>query len=76
MTRLTYRGLPQWLSSNESACSAGDAGDLGLITSKEDILEEEMATSLVFLPRKTPMNRGAWLATLHRVAKSQTQLSD
>ena len=44
MTRLTYRGLPQWLSSNESACSAGDAGDLGLITSKEDITEEEMST--------------------------------
>ena len=44
MTRLTYRGLPQWLSSNESACSAGDAGDLGLIPSQEDIMEEEMAT--------------------------------
>ena len=24
-------GLPQWLSGNESVCSAGDAGDMGLI---------------------------------------------
>ena len=24
-------GLPHWLSSEESACNAGDAGDMGLI---------------------------------------------
>ena len=41
MTRLTLRGLPQWLSGNESACSAGD---LGLIPSQKDIMEEEMET--------------------------------
>ena len=27
----TKPGLPQWLSSKESACSAGAAGDVGLI---------------------------------------------
>ena len=26
-----YPGLPPWLSSKESACNAGDAGDLGSI---------------------------------------------
>ena len=26
-----YPGLPRWLSSKESACSAGDAGDLSSI---------------------------------------------
>ena len=37
-------GLPPWLSHKESACSAGDAGDSGLIPGWEDPLEEEMAT--------------------------------
>ena len=40
-------GFPQWLSGKESACNAGDAGDVGSITgwgSGEDPLEEGMAT--------------------------------
>ena len=36
--------LLQWLSSEESACSAGAAGDAGLIPGQEDSLEEGMAT--------------------------------
>ena len=28
----------------------------------------------VFLPEKNPMDRGAWWATVHRLAKSQRQL--
>ena len=27
----SIRGLPQWLSGKESACKAGDAGDVGLM---------------------------------------------
>ena len=26
-----YNGLPQWLTGKESACNAGDSGDLGSI---------------------------------------------
>ena len=37
----------------------------------EDPLEEEMVTTPVFLPQN-PMNRGAWQATVHGVAKSWT----
>ena len=40
----------------------------------EDLLEEATATPLVFL-LENPMDRGAWQATVHRVAKSWTQLS-
>ena len=35
-----------------------------------------MATHSSILAWKIPMNRGAWQATVHRVAKSQTRLSD
>ena len=33
-----------------------------------------MATHSSILAWRIPMNRGAWWATVHRVAKSQTQL--
>ena len=37
-------------------------------------LEEEMTTHSSILAWRIPMNRGAWQATVHRVAKSQTRL--
>ena len=42
----------------------------------EDPLEEGMATHSSILAWRIPMDRGAWWATVHGVAKSQTQLSD
>ena len=39
----------------------------------EDPLEEGMAIDSSILALKIPMDRGAWLATFHGVAKSQTQ---
>ena len=42
----------------------------------EDPLEEGMATHSSSLAWRIPMNRGAWRATVHGVAKSQTWLSD
>ena len=43
----------------------------------EDPLEKEMAIhSSTIAWRKVPMDRGAWWATVHGVAKSQTPLSD
>ena len=41
----------------------------------EDSLEEEIAAHSTFLHGKFH-DRGAWLATVHGVAKSQTRLSD
>ena len=41
---------------------------------QEDPLEEGMATHSSILAWRIPMDRGAWLATVHRVTKSQTQL--
>ena len=42
----------------------------------EDPLEEDMATYSSILDWRIPMNRGAWWATVHGVAKSQTRLSN
>ena len=36
---------------------------------REDPLEKEMATHSSILAMGRPMDRGAWLATLHRVTK-------
>ena len=38
----------------------------------EDPLEEGMTTHSSILAFRIPMDRGAWQATVHRVAKSQT----
>ena len=38
----------------------------------EDPLEKEMATHSSILAWKNPMDVGAWWATVHGVAKSQT----
>ena len=42
---------------------------------QEDLLEKGMATHSSLLAWKIPMDRGAWWATVHGVAKSRTQLS-
>ena len=40
----------------------------------EDLLEEGMATHAKTLAWRSPMDRGAWRATVHRITQSQTQL--
>ena len=42
----------------------------------EDSLEEDMATHSSILAWRMPMDRGAWRAAVHGVAKSWTRLSD
>ena len=49
--------------------SAGDIRVQSL--SQEDPLEEGMATHSSILAWRIPMDRGAWWATVRRVAKSQ-----
>ena len=43
---------------------------------QEDPLEAGVATPYSILTWRIPMDRGAWWATVHGVAKSQTQLSN
>ena len=42
----------------------------------EDPLEKDVATHSSILAWRIPMDRGTWRATVHGVAKSQTQLSN
>ena len=42
----------------------------------EDPLEKENGNSLQYFRLGNPMHRGAWLATVHGVAKSRTRLSN
>ena len=56
--------------------SAHNVGDLGSILGWGDPLKEGMATHSSILAWKIPMDRGAWQATVHWVAKSRTRLSD
>ena len=42
----------------------------------EDPLEEDIATHSSILAWRICMDGGAWRATVHRIAKSQTRLSD
>ena len=43
---------------------------------QEDPLVEENGNPLQYFCLKNPMDRGAWWATAHMVAKSWTQLGD
>ena len=52
-----------------SLCNIGHAGDTGSIPGWEDPLEEEMANHSSILACRVPMDRGAWQATVHRVAQ-------
>ena len=63
-------------AGKEYSCSAGDAGDGGRLLGHEDALEKGMATNSSILAWEIPLTEGAWQATVHGVAKSQTQLSD
>ena len=69
----TLQGFPGGSEGKESTCSVGD---LGLIPVWEDPLEEDMATHSSIFAWRIPMDRGAWWATVHGVAKSQTRLGD
>ena len=62
---LVIRNLP---------ASAVDIRDTGSIPGLGRSLEEGMATYYSILAWRIPMDRGTWSTTVHRVAKSRTQL--
>ena len=56
-------GFPGGSSDEESACSAGDTEDFGLIPGSESSCLENS------------MDRGAWQVTVHEATKSRSRLS-
>ena len=61
---------------SEVKASASNAGDLGLIPGSGRSPGEGNGNPLQYSCLENPMDRGAWWATVHGVAKSQTRLSD
>ena len=53
-----------------------NAGDPGLIPGLGRSLEEGNDNSFQYSCLENPMDRGAWWATAHGAAQSQTRLSD
>ena len=66
-------GFPGGSDGKESACNAGD---LGSIPGSGRSPGEENGYPLQYYCLEIPMDRGAWRATDHGVAKSKIQLSN
>ena len=66
-------GFPGGSEDKASACKAGDPGS---IAGLERSPGEGNGNPLQYSCLENPMDREAWWATVHRVAESQTQLSD
>ena len=62
------------ISSDSSACNAGDAGDEGSTPGSERSPGAGHGNPLQHFCLENPMDRGAWRATVHGAAKSQTRL--
>ena len=67
-------GLPQWFSSKESTSNARAVGLVGLIPGSRRSPGGGHGNPLPYFCLDNPTDRGVWLATVHKVAKSQTPL--
>ena len=67
-------GLPPWLNSKESVCSAGAEGDAGSIPGLRRPFGGGNGNTLWYSCLENPKDRGAWQVTVCEVAKSWTQL--
>ena len=68
-----YLGFPGGSDGKVSACNAGD---LGSIPGSGSSQGEGNGNPLQYSCLENPMDRGAWLAIVHRITKSWTRLSD
>jgi len=61
-------GFPWWLCGKESTCNSGATGDTGLIPVSGRFPGGGHGNLLQYSFLENPMDRGAWLARVHRVA--------
>ena len=73
MSCQSHLGFPGGSGSKESACNAGDPG---LIPAWERPSGKGNGNPFQYSCLENPTDRGAWQATVHSVAKSQTPLSN
>ena len=65
-------GLPWWLSGKESTCDEGDAEATGSIPGSGRSPGGGHGNPLQYSCLENPMDRGAWWAIEHGVAKNWT----
>ena len=65
-----------WRSGKESARNAEDERDVGSISGLGRSLEIENGNQLQYSCLENSMDRGTLKATVHRITKGRTQLSD
>ena len=65
-----------FLGGSDGKESTSNSGDLGLIPGLGRSPGEGNGNSLQYSCLENPMDRGAWRATVHGVAESQTQLGN
>ena len=58
-----------WLSSKESTCNVGDAGDMGSIPESGRSPGGGNGNPLQHSSLGNPMDRGTWQAIVHKVAR-------
>ena len=68
----TPRGLPDGSAGKESACNAGDTGDVGSIPGLGRSPGGGNGNPLQYSCLKNAMDRGAWWATACGIAESDT----
>ena len=74
-THWTMKVLPRWCSDKESACQCKRHKRHGFDPWVRKIpWRRAWQPTSVFMSLENPMDRGAWRATVHRVAKRQTRL--
>ena len=72
ITKYSYLGFPGGSVGKESACNEGDASSIP----GSKFPGEGNGNSLQYSCLENSMDKVAWQAIVHRVAKSPTQLSD
>ena len=70
---LYFYSIPRWRpSGKEYTCQTGASGDAGLIPELGRSPGGGHGNPLQYFCLENPVERGAWRATVYRVAKSQT----
>ena len=69
---VVFLGLARWRSSKESACNAGDVGDMSSIPGLGRSPGVGNGNPFQYSCLENSMESGAWWATIHGVIKSQT----
>ena len=68
-------GFPRGSVRKETTCNAGDVRYQGSVPGLGRPPGERNGNPLQYSCLENPIDRGTWQATVHGVAKSQTQLS-